>query len=142
MFNVYKTVNYEDTAKEVPAKLKTSLLGVINAKRQVQLTPNCKKLFLSSIKLSKKLSRCSKKVKTFKSKARMARKFSKDDSLIQLFNKVDKTTYGFIMSQVKNQSKKVQGRRFTLDDKILALSIYKQSPKAYRYLSTIFSLPC
>lgn len=72
----------------------------------------------------------------------MAHKLSKDNLLYQLINKVDKITYGFIMSQVKNQSKKVQGQRFTLDDKILALSIYKQSPKAYTYLSTIFSLPC
>jgi len=40
-------------AKEVPAKPKTSLLGVINVKRQCQLTPKCKKLYLSSIKLTK-----------------------------------------------------------------------------------------
>ncbi|KAJ8897452.1 hypothetical protein PR048_002798 [Dryococelus australis] len=30
---------------------------------------------------------------------------------------------------------------FTLDDRILALSIYKQSGKAYRLLAKVFSLP-
>lgn len=116
--------------------------NIIVRSYKCQLTPKCKKLHLSSIKLTKKLNPCSKQIKTYKSKARMAHKLSKDNSLNQLINKVDKITYSFIMSQIKNQSKKVQGQRFTLDDKILALSIYKQSPKAYTYLSTIFSLPC
>jgi len=42
---------------------------------------------------------------------------------------------------MRNQEKKPKGKRFTVDVKILALTIFKQSPKAYRYLSTIFSLP-
>lgn len=42
---------------------------------------------------------------------------------------------------MRNQRKKPKGKRFTVDDNILALTIFKHSPKAYRFLSTIFSLP-
>lgn len=58
-----------------------------------------------------------------------------------MVDKVNSTTYNFIMSQVKNQKKKIHGRRYSNDDKILALSIYKQSPKGYKYLSSLFALP-
>lgn len=46
----------------------------------------------------------------------------------------------FIESQVGNQHEKPNGRR--LNYKIFALSIYKTSPKAYKFLSKIFALPC
>lgn len=39
------------------------------------------------------------------------------------------------------QQKSARGRRFTLDDKIFALTLMKQSPKAYRVLKNTFALP-
>nr|CAI5856387.1 unnamed protein product [Callosobruchus analis] len=45
------------------------------------------------------------------------------------------------MSQQRNQKLQPKGSRFTTEDKILALSIFKQSGRCYRYLSQIFSLP-
>jgi hypothetical protein len=39
------------------------------------------------------------------------------------------------------QKRTPRGRRFTVGDKILALSIYKHSGRSYRFLSQIFSLP-
>nr|CAI5833258.1 unnamed protein product [Callosobruchus analis] len=50
-------------------------------------------------------------------------------------------TLRFIVSQIRNQKLKAQGRRYSLDDKILALSIFKETGKGYRYLSKLFSLP-
>lgn len=47
----------------------------------------------------------------------------------------------FCQMQVSQSGKKKKGRRFTLDEKILALSLYKPSPKAYRLLSNICILP-
>lgn len=43
--------------------------------------------------------------------------------------------------QVTQSKKKKQGRRFTLDEKILALSLYKPSPRAYRLLSKLCVMP-
>lgn len=54
---------------------------------------------------------------------------------------VNESTYRFIMSQLRNQKKAKRGRRYSLEDKILALSLLKQSPKAYRLLRKIFALP-
>lgn len=43
--------------------------------------------------------------------------------------------------QLREDKKKDKGRRFSLQEKIAALSIFKQSPKAYRFLRKIFILP-
>lgn len=45
------------------------------------------------------------------------------------------------MCQIRTQKYNPRGRRFTLDDKILALSLFKQSGKGYRLLAKCFSLP-
>lgn len=46
-----------------------------------------------------------------------------------------------MLSQYNTAGKKVRGKRFTLQDKILAVSIYKSSPKCYCLLRKIFSMP-
>lgn len=56
-------------------------------------------------------------------------------------NNLNKISLNFFKSQQQTQNYKPRGRRFTLEDKIFALSVYKQSGKAYRFLSKIFSLP-
>lgn len=43
--------------------------------------------------------------------------------------------------QIKNCDKKPNGRRYNSDQKNLALAMYKQSPKKYRFLKRIFVLP-
>lgn len=47
----------------------------------------------------------------------------------------------FTVMQFREISKEKMGRRFTKEEKIMALSLYKQGPKAYRWLSKIFILP-
>jgi hypothetical protein len=65
---------------------------------------------------------------------------SKKSILTHLKN-VNETTANFILSQLQNQKFTPGGRRYTIEDKILALSIFKQSGKGYRYLSKFFCLP-
>lgn len=113
----------------------------LKIKQQKKLTPNAKTLYVNRIKMQNKLNRLSSKMNTWKSGVRLASKFAEENNFNKLAEKVNSITYNFICSQTKNQKVKPKGRRFTLDDKILALSVYKQSPKGYRYLSTIFSLP-
>ncbi|XP_041968614.1 uncharacterized protein LOC121725650 isoform X1 [Aricia agestis] len=43
--------------------------------------------------------------------------------------------------QFREHKKEKKGRRFTLEEKIVALTIFKQSPKGYRFLRKIFILP-
>ena len=54
---------------------------------------------------------------------------------------LNETTYNFMLSQIRMQQKKPKGRRFTYRDKIFALSLLKQSGRAYKFLSRVFSLP-
>lgn len=106
-----------------------------------KMTPNCKQLYKASIKVKNQLSRNRSKINTFKHRVKLADKFMKEDHFSQIVDKVNSSTYNFILSQLKNQKKKLHGRRYSKDDKILALSIYKQSPKGYKYLSSLFALP-
>lgn len=62
-------------------------------------------------------------------------------TLIYIKNKVNDVTFNFILSQIKWQNIKPRGRRFSLNEKILAVSLMKQSGKCYRLLSRIFALP-
>lgn len=47
----------------------------------------------------------------------------------------------FINSQLRNVGRPPNGRRWTVSDKAFALSIYKRSPRLYRYLRAYFQLP-
>lgn len=50
-------------------------------------------------------------------------------------------TRQFIESQIRMQPQKPRGRRFTVDDKVFVLSLFKQRGKAYKTLSKVFALP-
>lgn len=65
--------------------------------------------------------------------------FAESDRFLK--GKVNKTTYHFLLSQISQQCKKSRGRRYTLNDKIFALSLLKQSPRCYKLLKKVFSLP-
>lgn len=47
----------------------------------------------------------------------------------------------FIDSQLRNFDRATSGRRWTEEDKSFALSMYKRSPRLYRYLAAYFQLP-
>lgn len=47
----------------------------------------------------------------------------------------------FTKLQMMQSGKQERGRRFSIDEKILALSVYKHSPRTYRFLSKLFTLP-
>lgn len=53
---------------------------------------------------------------------------------------VNNATFRFFKTQLREQQKKCRGSRYTLDDKILALSLLKNGPKCYRFLQRTFAL--
>lgn len=71
----------------------------------------------------------------------MAKKIKKTTAFNIVCKNMPHTTKLFCQMQASQSGKKKKGRRFTLDEKILALSLYKPSPKAYRILSRICVLP-
>jgi len=56
-------------------------------------------------------------------------------------SRLNQSTQNFVHSQIRMQPQKPRGRRFTIEDKVFALSLYKQSGKAYRILAKTFALP-
>ncbi|XP_017771181.1 PREDICTED: uncharacterized protein LOC108558610 isoform X2 [Nicrophorus vespilloides] len=56
------------------------------------------------------------------------------------FRKMNKEIQNFLTSQLYNVDMN-EGEYYRLEDKVLALRIYKESKKCYRYLSNIFKLP-
>lgn len=58
-----------------------------------------------------------------------------------LSTKLNPDQLNFIKLQIKNAGKKPRGKRFSFEHKCMALAIYKQSPKCYRFLSRMFDLP-
>lgn len=59
----------------------------------------------------------------------------------QTLNKMNIQAQDFIMMQMKSVNKKNKGMRFSNDEKLLALSLMKESPKGYWLLQKIFKLP-
>lgn len=44
----------------------------------------------------------------------------------------------FLKSQFRNANKKPSGKRWTVEDKVLALSFYKRSPRLYKHMLNFF----
>lgn len=63
----------------------------------------------------------------------------KQDIMIESYN--SRYFRSLIESSFRNCKKDAKGRRWTLDDKLLALSIYKRSPRTYSYLCHLLVLP-
>lgn len=56
-------------------------------------------------------------------------------------SKLNDVTSQFINSQLRNVDRAPVGRRWTEQDKTFALSMYKRSPRLYKYLTNYFLLP-
>lgn len=91
--------------------------------------------------MKQKLHRCLRDKQTFRKRYFLARKISKTNAFHVLTKNLSRAAKTLFNMQVKESEKKSRGRRFSLDEKILALSLYKPSPKAYRLLSQICVLP-
>ncbi|KAL5235390.1 hypothetical protein ACI65C_002800 [Semiaphis heraclei] len=116
-----------------------SLLKDINIQRRAQLTPR-KALLYNSVRVYKHRNLILKKrYSDAKQRIKIADTYinSKSNSL----NGLNQFTQNFIESQMRMQPQKPRGRRFTIDDKVFALSLFKQSGKAYSTLSKVFALP-
>jgi len=120
--------------------------------KQKNVCPQARKFYVEALKLQKKTNRMKKSNVQLKNRLKLPKSLANrkdfeqfsdklNDTTIQFSDKLNDTTIQFFKSQVKCQRRKLKGRRYNISDKILALPLYKTSPKGYRFLSTIFSLP-
>lgn len=123
----------------LPKRKRKGCLKEINFTRQKHMTPRKQLLYKAVVDLKKTLSIVNKRHLTTKQRLQKSEKFIKEHGL--LFDNLNESTKKFVQSQMKTQSVLPRGRRFSLDDKIFALAIYKESAKAYRMMSSVFALP-
>lgn len=77
----------------------------------------------------------------FKSRLSAAEKFTDEYLCDKLSDKMSAAASLFMRLQIRETKKQSRGHRFNLDENMLSLSLYKRSPKCYRLLSKLFTLP-
>lgn len=106
-----------------------------------ELSPKAKRMYQQALYYKRRANVLNKKKLNFKQRLEILEKNLIEKPFINLAKNFNSTAFNFFKSQVECFGKKSQGRRFKLEDKILGLALYKQSPSAYKLLSTIFILP-
>ncbi|CAG4975839.1 unnamed protein product [Colias eurytheme] len=91
-------------------------------------------------RLKKKLERITLKYKNQRKQIQAAKKTSKITAFQSIIEKLPDTIKTFTKLQLKSVFKP-RGRKYTNDEKTMALTIFKQSPKAYEILEKMFVLP-
>jgi len=114
-------------------------LTEIRISRVKHLTPRKKLLYNVVKKYKRRALVLNKRCLTAKQRILKAERF------MQIYGKsmsrLNQSTQNFVQSQIRMQIQKPRSRRFTIEDKVFALSLYKQSGKAYRALAKTFALP-
>lgn len=67
--------------------------------------------------------------------------YGSNEQLFKNFYHLTKQAQTFLIMQLKQCRKNKMARRFTLDEKLIALTLMKQSQKSYRLLENMFALP-
>lgn len=89
----------------------------------------------------KQLRREKMRYQTFSQRVKAAERISKRFLDSNVMNTMTPAAEIFTKLQVRETRNAPQGRRFTLQEKLLSLALYKQSTKSYRVLSKWFTLP-
>ncbi|KAL0849833.1 hypothetical protein ABMA28_011772 [Loxostege sticticalis] len=112
-------------------KNNSSIVAGIKSLRRYQLTPKEKELFTELRKIKNRLQKCKDDLKLQKEQWKAAKKICSTPKFIEGMENWSKPLKILTILQFREHKKKEKGRRFTTEEKIIALSILKQSPKAY-----------
>lgn len=110
-------------------------------KRKGSLTPKCKLFYSEALRLKKNFLRCHSANSSFKQRLQFATQFPDELIMNKIALKITPVLLLFSNLQLRETKKKSRGRRFTLNEKMLSLSSFKKSPKSYKLLSKLFTLP-
>lgn len=89
------------------------------------LTPRYKKLYSITNKLIKKQRRSENKKELFKNRLNKSEKFADSYIINKLNRKVMAAASLFTKLQLRETTKKIKVHRFTSEEKVMSLSIYK-----------------
>lgn len=119
----------------------------------VRLSLKCSQIFFSGklkrttlynpevIALNKKIKNLQKSKVTMAEKLKKALILSENTSFQKAIKDFTPAATIFTHLQFREIGKKKLGRRFTKNEKVMALALYKQGPRSYRWLRRFFVLP-
>ncbi|XP_052745845.1 uncharacterized protein LOC128199640 [Bicyclus anynana] len=110
-------------------------------KHCVKMTKSEQELYKKLTSVQRKLSLCKNRLSNNAKQLKVAKKLSSNPEFLKIMESVPASAKILLMLQFREQGKKAKGRRFNIQEKILSLTILKQSPKAYRFIRKIFTLP-
>ncbi|XP_063220182.1 uncharacterized protein LOC134529730 [Bacillus rossius redtenbacheri] len=118
----------------------TTLLKTYGVSRMSMLTPKKQKILRQVQGKVKAMKRVCKQLRKQNLTFRETVDKAADLQLRELKN-MSPAAYHLLASQLRFKNMKPQGRRWTVDEKILAISIYKRSPSCYSLLRRMLVLP-
>lgn len=131
MINPDKIEKLSFLGETMGVKKRTRRLFLTEKERELHATITAAKIKICKLKSSVKRQTAELK----------AAKMARDPSVLKIIENSSSEAKLLIQIQWRENRKKEKGRRFTLQEKILALSILKQSPKGYKFFRKIFILP-
>lgn len=91
-------------------------------------------------KYVQKICQLHKRINTLSSKT-MLNAIADDNNVKKLSAKVTPAFALLLQGQIRNFNRKIRGRRWSKEEKITALRMFKRSPTCYRLLRRLFTLP-
>lgn len=142
--NTITPINEDPLESPLEKNTTRSLLDlhtVLQGKHFHKFTPKMWKLYKLSCILRKKQEMVVKRQLSFRERIRQAKQYSKSPAIEKLLSSLIPVERAFLQMQIKATKYAPKDKYFTLDEKIAALSIMKQSSKCYQYLTQVFNLP-
>ncbi|XP_045535436.1 uncharacterized protein LOC106716651 [Papilio machaon] len=132
----------EDMSMEVSQNIKDPKLSgsITTSKPVVPQDKTTRQMQRNICNLKYRLKKLSQKYTTQTKKIKCARNLSLSQAFLKQIEKFPEPIKIFSKLQLKAKYKP-RGRRYTMEEKILALTMYKQSAKAYNLLNKMFVLP-
>jgi hypothetical protein len=122
---------------------KKTLLRQLKYTRHKDMTPQNRYLMSVCQKRERSLRSCRQKYKNAKITFEQLTSVASETSVLfdALAKTMSRTSAQFLASQLRCSKRKPKGRRWTIEDKLLALTFYKRSPKCYALMRGVFALP-
>lgn len=112
----------------------------ININTQDKIDKTEDRAYMKCKKYVRKICLLKKQLKYMKNKNYL-QELSNSDAVNKLCKKISPTFALLLQGEIRNFKKSGMGRRWTSEDKIIALRLYKRSPTCYRLLRRMICLP-
>lgn len=131
----------EPKIEKIPlADITNSTTAKREATQEKCQTEREKQLYEKCAKYMKKVFQLQSRMKTLKNKV-VLNELTDSNAVKKLSKKITPAFALLLQAQIRNCSKKSTGRRWSKEEKIVALRLFKRSPTCYRLLRRLFQLP-